>query len=243
MRHPKINGKDIDLYQLYTEVTKLGGWVKVNQRNDWDEILEAIDFPRSCVNAPVAIKYIYIRYLDRYEKLNFLGEEVERVVEDDEDVRQKKMSSRFLHNIPMTYNHVQHVVSDANRLTHKLSTDYFKLSEYEKLFMSLLSPLPNEQDFAINVCTLMANETKSSLKVEKCPKLIDALLAHAGVYSHCKALVVTVVPGIELIFIYIYLQMQPEKCSPNIILGYGNIHCKSFGPIVFRRGRIYWSFP
>lgn len=148
-------------------------------------MLEAIDFPRSCVNASVGLKYVYIRYLDRYEKLNFLGEEVERIDEDDEEVRHKKLSARILHAVPMTYNYAQHMVSKANRVTYKLSTDYYKPSEYERLFMSLLSPLPNEQDFAINVCTLMANE-KATLKVEKCPKLIDALLAHAGVFHHCK---------------------------------------------------------
>lgn len=52
--------------------------------------------------------------------------------------------------------------------------------------MSLLSPLPNEQDFAINVCTLISNESKPTLKIEKCPKLINALLAHVGIYYHCK---------------------------------------------------------
>lgn len=188
MRHPKINGKDVDLYELYVEMTKLGGWVKVNTRNDWDELLENLAFPKACVNAAVAIKYIYIRYLDRYEKLHFLGEEVERVDEDDEDVRQKKMSTRYLlHDVPMTYNHRQHYVSDANRLTHKLSSDYYRPTQNEKLFLSLLSPLPNEQNFALNVCMLISNEPVATfVHLDKCPKLIDALLAHAGVYSHCK---------------------------------------------------------
>lgn len=77
---------------------------------------------------------------------------------------------------------------ESQRGTLKLSTDLFKPSEYDKLLLSLLSPLPNEQDFAINVCTLMANESKPTLKIEKCPKIVDALLAHAGVYYHRKYL-------------------------------------------------------
>ena len=32
----------------------------------------------------------------------------------------------------------------------------------------------------------MANESKHTLKIENCPKLLEALLAHAGIYSHCK---------------------------------------------------------
>ena len=50
--------------------------------------------------------------------------------------------------------------------------------------LSLLSPLPNEQDFAINVCTLLSNEGRHTLKLGKCPRLLDILLAHAGVFNH-----------------------------------------------------------
>jgi hypothetical protein len=49
-----------------------------------------------------------------------------------------------------------------------------------------MSPLPNEQDFAINVCTLLSNEGKHTLKLDKYPRVIDFLLAHAGVFNHCK---------------------------------------------------------
>lgn len=78
------------------------------------------------------------------------------------------------------------LISESLRVQNKLSTDLFRPSEYDRLLMSLMSPLPNEQDFAINVCTLMANESKHTLKVEHCPKLVDALLGHAGIYSHCQ---------------------------------------------------------
>lgn len=79
------------------------------------------------------------------------------------------------------------MISESVRIANKLSTDLYRSSEYDRLMLSLMSPLPNEQDFAINVCTLMANESKHTLKIEHCPKLIDALLGHAGVYSHCKS--------------------------------------------------------
>lgn len=88
--------------------------------------------------------------------------------------------------MPLKYNYSQHNVAESVRATHKLSTDLYKSSEYDRLLMSLMSSLPNEQDFAVNVCTLMANETRHTLKIEHCPKLLDALLGHAGVYSHRK---------------------------------------------------------
>ena len=46
--------------------------------------------------------------------------------------------------------------------------------------------MPNEQDFAVNVCTLLSNEGKHTLKLAKCPRLLDLLLSHAGVYQHRK---------------------------------------------------------
>lgn len=70
-----------------------------------------------------------------------------------------------------------------------LSTNLFKPTEYDRLALSLLSPLPNEQDYAINVCTLLSNEGKHTLKLERCPRLIDFLLAHAGVFAESKLLI------------------------------------------------------
>lgn len=46
-----------------------------------------------------------------------------------------------------------------------------------------MSPLPNEQDFAINVCTLMSNEGRHMLKLDRCPRLLDTLMAHAGIFN------------------------------------------------------------
>lgn len=56
----------------------------------------------------------------------------------------------------------------------------------------MLSSLPNEQDFAINVCTLLSNDGKHTLKVEKHPRIIDYLLAHAGVFKHGKRTLILV---------------------------------------------------
>jgi len=59
-------------------------------------------------------------------------------------------------------------------------------TEYDRLLLSLQSPLPNEQDMAISVCTLLSNETRHALKFNKCPAVMEILLAHAGIFNHCK---------------------------------------------------------
>lgn len=149
--------------------------------------MSEFDLPARCVNASVALKQIYLRYLDRYEKIHFLGEDDSRNIDEtDDDNRHKKWSNKNFNEVPLKYNHGQHFVPDAMRTQYKLSTDLYKASEFEKLLLSLMSPLPNEQDFAINVCTLMANESRHTLKIEHCPKLVDALMGHAGVFSHRK---------------------------------------------------------
>lgn len=53
--------------------------------------------------------------------------------------------------------------------------------------LSLLSGLPNEVDFAVNVCTLLSNESKHSMQLDKDPKLVTLLLAQAGVFDDCKS--------------------------------------------------------
>lgn len=186
---PRINGREVDLHRLYNIVIGRGGWSKVNYRNEWDELVpDLVAVSVKCVNAAVALKQIYMRFLDRYEKLHFQSDDNDSRMDDadDEHNRHKKWSNKSLLNeVPLKYNYHQHQVPEQLRKAHKMSTDLYRATDYERLIMSLMSPLPNEQDFAINVCTLMSNESKHTLKIDTCPKLLDVLLGHAGVYSHC----------------------------------------------------------
>ena len=76
--------------------------------------------------------------------------------------------------------------TDYLRQSYGLSTEFAPTCDYNKLVLSLLSGLPNEVDFAVNVCTLLSNESKHAMQLEKDPKLITLLLAHAGVFDDCK---------------------------------------------------------
>lgn len=207
---PKISGKIIDLHLLYSEVTERGGFAKVNNRDEWDEVLPAIDLKDKCVNASAAIKLIYRRFLEKYERLTFFGEDPDKVdaadVSDSNDGGRSRRffpsvlsSSGSVNTVPMSYNYRQHIVNMDRRRTYKLSMDLHKSSPYEKLMLSLISPLPNEQDFAINVCTLMANESKHTLKLNEYPKLLDVLLAHAGIFADLS---------LRKLFQYVYKEVR-----------------------------------
>lgn len=59
-------------------------------------------------------------------------------------------------------------------------------SEYARLVKSLYSGFPNEVDFCFNLLTLMIAPGPYSLRLEKCPLLLDLIIAHAGVYGESK---------------------------------------------------------
>ncbi|XP_053969426.1 AT-rich interactive domain-containing protein 2 [Anastrepha ludens] len=199
MHAPKISGREVDLHKLYSEVTERGGFNKVNQRDEWDEVLPVLGIRDKCVNATAAVKYIYRRCLEKYERQTFFGEDPDKLealesvdaMEGGGRSRSRYPTSIYssstatagVNTVPMSYNYRQHVVNMDRRRTYKLSTDLHKPSPYEKIMLSLISPLPNEQDFAINVCSLMANESKQTLKLNEYPKLLDVLLAHTGVFT------------------------------------------------------------
>lgn len=75
---------------------------------------------------------------------------------------------------------------DYLRQSYGLSTDFAPPCDYNKLVLSLLSGLPNEVDFAVNVCTLLSNESKHAMQLDKDPKLVTLLLAHTGVFDDCE---------------------------------------------------------
>ena len=89
--------------------------------------------------------------------------------------------------VPLTYNHHQHNIHELDRPTFGLSTNVYKRTDYDRLALSLTSPLPNEQDFAVNVCTLLSNEGKHTLKLQggapvpaSLPRLLFVALSDVG---------------------------------------------------------------
>ncbi|OCT88960.1 AT-rich interactive domain-containing protein 2 isoform X2 [Xenopus laevis] len=174
---PAVGGRELDLHALYTRVTTLGGFAKVSEKNHWGEIGEEFSFPRSCANAAFALKQYYLRYLEKYEKVHHFGED------DDEVQPGNPKPQRPIGAIPCSYNYQQHSIPDYLRQSYGLTMDFDAPNDYNKLVLSLLSGLPNEVDFAINVCTLLSNESKHVMQLEKDPKIITLLLANAGVFD------------------------------------------------------------
>lgn len=96
------------------------------------------------------------------------------------------VARKFFVNKETTKLFITFVSIDHVRSTAGLSMDGIQVTATERIFLSLLCPLPNEQDFAINVCSLLAMESRKPFPLHHCPRIVDALLAHAGIFSQGK---------------------------------------------------------
>lgn len=67
------------------------------------------------MNASVALKQVYMRYLDRYEKIHFLGDNNERADDNEDENRHKKWNDKSHNEIPLKYNYSQHMVPGTNK--------------------------------------------------------------------------------------------------------------------------------
>ncbi|XP_035217278.1 AT-rich interactive domain-containing protein 2-like isoform X2 [Stegodyphus dumicola] len=122
------------------------------------------------------------RYLGHYEKIHFMGEEPDHDKNQSSESHNRKLQLTLFHQVPMVYNALQHEVSDTARSTSGLNQVFVSPTDYDKLCMSLLCGLPNEQELALNVCTILSNEGNYMLHLEQAPKLVDLLIAQAGVW-------------------------------------------------------------
>ena len=67
-----------------------------------------------------------------------------------------------------------------------MSVDLLKPSPYDKLALSLTCPMPNEHDFALNLCALLSNEGRHVLQLSQCERLVNLIVAHTGVFADSK---------------------------------------------------------
>ncbi|WVZ75454.1 hypothetical protein U9M48_023504 [Paspalum notatum var. saurae] len=71
LKVPIIGGKDLDLHQLYKEVTSRGGIDKVKAENRWREVTASFIFPATATNASFMLKKYYMSLLYHFEQLYF----------------------------------------------------------------------------------------------------------------------------------------------------------------------------
>ena len=87
----------------------------MNARNDsWEELLEHFDIPESTANGAILLKQTYLRYLDPYEKIYFLGEDDDDggdyYMDEEESRSRRQKAQKIQSTVPVTYNYKQHEI-------------------------------------------------------------------------------------------------------------------------------------
>ncbi|CAG9571775.1 unnamed protein product [Danaus chrysippus] len=172
---PVVNGVDIDLYLLYSLVQQRGGLSKVNQNDTWETFLRQLHLPHPCVNGSTLLRRIYGMYLEKYERAKGPPGR-----DDDLDMDEDPRRGRGGGMPRISFGSGTYISASGE----PLRTGNRVAGPSERLTLSLLSPMPNEQDFAVNVCTVLAADHSNRLPLSTTPHILDFLLAHAGVYNH-----------------------------------------------------------
>ncbi|VDN55320.1 unnamed protein product [Dracunculus medinensis] len=174
---PYIQGVEVNLFRLYDTVTSFGGWQKVSMNEKWRDIAQALGVAEGVAVAEHAVKVLYMRYLSKYEQIELIGE----VDDTDSDIitsrgRSKGCSSFATADCPISLLHRQ--ISDYPRPWFERKVD----SDYDGLVKGLLCGLPNEVDFAVNICTLLSHPGPRVLRLSAAPQLMTLLVAHVGIF-------------------------------------------------------------
>uniref|UniRef100_A0A914LXM5 ARID domain-containing protein n=1 Tax=Meloidogyne incognita TaxID=6306 RepID=A0A914LXM5_MELIC len=170
LRIPYANGKELDLYELYDAVISLGGWQKVTNFDRWGEVLQKLSISENIQMAEHAVRIIYMQYLCKFEQNESGGD----IVEEHENELIGIRSARLKGMIAMPS------YSEPPMSVFR-SSDNFPPLDFHKLVFSLLSGLPNEVVFALNVLTIMSHPGPFVLNFENCPNIIDLLVSLIGI--------------------------------------------------------------
>ncbi|VDN17777.1 unnamed protein product [Gongylonema pulchrum] len=177
LQAPHVQGAEVDLCALYEAVVALGGWQKVSLLEKWGDVARAIGISSGVAVAGHAVKVLYMRYLSKYEQSELVGD----VDDSDSDLlssrsRSKGFSSLATADCPISTGQRQQ------------QSEYFRLrpekreAEYDRIVKSLLCGLPNEVDFAVNVCTLLSHPGPRVLRVAAAPQIVTLLVAHLAIF-------------------------------------------------------------
>ncbi|GMS84305.1 hypothetical protein PENTCL1PPCAC_6480 [Pristionchus entomophagus] len=173
LKPPSVHGIEFDLFKLFEVVMAFGGWQKVSYLEKWGDVADQFGIKEDILGGDNAVKTIYMRYLYKFEQTETVGDMDDMM---DENVRGRNRQVSFLatSECPVYIPRVNH--AEAQRLS---STE----ADYGRLTKSLISGLPNEVDFAINICTLLSHPGPRLLRVANAPNIVSLLLASIAIFD------------------------------------------------------------
>src|SRR5690606_10567823 len=74
-QHPRIDGKDLDMFKLFRLVISRGGFHNINKRKQWTEIASALKLSGSSIaDLQQAYKTYLLTYERSYKRRQHIGE-------------------------------------------------------------------------------------------------------------------------------------------------------------------------
>lgn len=72
---PRVNGVEVNLFNLYDAVTNFGGCHKVSSHERWGEVAQQVfGFEENVIGGDYCTKLIYMRYLSKFEQCESIGD-------------------------------------------------------------------------------------------------------------------------------------------------------------------------
>ncbi|RCN37196.1 ARID/BRIGHT DNA binding domain protein [Ancylostoma caninum] len=177
LRLPTVQGVEVNLYRLYDTVMALGGWQKVALQEKWADVAEMLGVGEDVVGGDHAIKLLYMRYLSKYEQIETIGDIDDMLDGEMSRSRGRQISFFATNDCPIGMGRSHEYIRRDDRGNPSTEPDYGRLTK------SLLSGLPNEVDFAMNVCTLLSHPGPRLLRLSHAPNIITLLVAHCGIFD------------------------------------------------------------
>ncbi|KAJ1350155.1 hypothetical protein KIN20_005879 [Parelaphostrongylus tenuis] len=177
LRLPTVQGVEVNLYRLYDTVMAFGGWQKVALQEKWADVAEILGVGDDVVGGDHAIKLLYMRYLSKYEQIETIGDIDDMLDGEMSRSRGRPVSFFATNECPVGIARSHEYIRRDERGNPSTEPDYGRLTK------SLLSGLPNEVDFAMNVCTLLSHPGPRLLRLSHVPNIITLLVAHCGIFD------------------------------------------------------------
>ncbi|KAJ0967909.1 hypothetical protein J5N97_024826 [Dioscorea zingiberensis] len=98
---PVIGGKDLDLHQLYVQVTMRGGLEKVILGRKWREVIAVFNFPATTTSASFVLRKYYLSLLHHFEQVYFFRA-VGPLIPPAESLQTKSPCGKLEHARPLS---------------------------------------------------------------------------------------------------------------------------------------------
>lgn len=152
----------------------------------YDVAKDVLGLGDEITSADFCARLAYMRYLAKYEQFE------QGVDTDDHDNEMMGARNRIRGYslyvtsecpIPQPRRGGESNIYSTSKPHQPLSEQYEDQPQYDRLIKSLASGLPNEVDFALNICAILSAPGPFIFDLERTPSLITMIVAQAGVFD------------------------------------------------------------